>query len=65
MISVYKVLEAATRGVLWRKVFLKIFQNLQQNTFGGVSFLIKLQAWGLKLWRNSGAGRFLWILQKF
>ena len=65
MISVYKVLEAATRGVLWRKVFLKIFQNLQENTFAGVSFLIKLQAWGLKLWRNSGPGRFLLILQKF
>ena len=26
--------EAATRGVLWKKVFLKISQNLQENTCG-------------------------------
>ena len=32
--------EAATRGVLWKKVFLKISQNSQENSF---SFLIELQ----------------------
>ena len=36
--------EAATRGVLWKKVFLKISQNSQENSCVRVSFLIKLQA---------------------
>ena len=35
--------EAATRGVLSKKVFLKISQNSQENTCATVSFLIKLQ----------------------
>ena len=30
-----------------KKVFLKISQNWKENTCVGVSFLIKLQAWGL------------------
>ena len=38
--------EAATRGVLWKKVFLKILQNSQENTYARASFLIK-QAYGL------------------
>ena len=42
--------EAATRGVLWKKVFLKIWQNSQENTFARVYFLIKLQALGLQLY---------------
>ena len=36
--------EAATRGVLCKKVFLEISQNSQENTCDRVSFLIKLQA---------------------
>ena len=36
--------EAATGGVLWKKVFLKISQNSQENTCARFSFLIKLQA---------------------
>ena len=32
--------------VFCKKVFLKIFQNSQENTCVGVSFLIKLQSWG-------------------
>ena len=36
--------EAATGGVLWKKVFLEISQNSQENTCVRVSFLIKLQA---------------------
>ena len=36
--------EAATRGVLWKKVFLEIWQNSPENTCARVSFLIKLQA---------------------
>ena len=35
--------EAATRGVLCKKVFLEISQNSQENTCVRVSFLIKLQ----------------------
>ena len=34
--------EAATRGVLYNKVFLEISQNSQENTCARVSFLIKL-----------------------
>ena len=30
--------EAVTRGVLLKKVFLKISQTSQENTFGGVFF---------------------------
>ena len=37
-------LEAAIPRWCTSKVFLKISQNLQENTFGGVSLLIKLQA---------------------
>ena len=36
--------EAATRGVLQKKVFLEISQNSQENTCARVSFLIRLQA---------------------
>ena len=38
--------EVATRGVLWKKVFLEISQNEQENTCARVSFLIKLEASG-------------------
>ena len=37
-------IEAATRGVLCKKVFLEISQNSQGNTCARVSFLIKLQS---------------------
>ena len=30
--------EGATEGVLWKKVFLKISQNSQENTFGSRNF---------------------------
>ena len=33
--------EATTRGVLYKKLFLKMSQNLQENTCIGASFLIK------------------------
>ena len=36
--------EAATRGVLWKKLFLEILQNSQENTCARDSFLIKWQA---------------------
>ena len=38
--------EAATKGVLWEKLFLEISQNSQENICAWVSFLIKLQASG-------------------
>ena len=46
--------EAASRGVLYKKMFLKFLQNLQENICSRVSFLIKFQA-----------VNFLWILQNF
>ena len=49
--------EAATRGVLWKKVFLEISKNSQENTHARVPFLIKLQA--------SGSGTGVWILRNF
>ena len=39
MLPVYTPSEAATSGVLWKKVFLKIYQNSQDNTCIGTSFL--------------------------
>ena len=36
----------SSRGVLQEKLFLKISQNLQENTCARISFLIKLQALG-------------------
>ena len=36
--------EAATGGVLSKKVFLDISQNSQENTYARASFLTKLQA---------------------
>ena len=41
-----KYSEAATGGVLYKKVFLKISRNSQENNCARVSFLIKLQASG-------------------
>ena len=59
--------EAATGGVLCEKVLLEISQNSQENTCARVSFLIKLQAWGLQLYYKgeSGTSVFLWILRNF
>ena len=44
------IIEAVTRDVLTKKVFLKILQNLQEKTCARVSFLINLQALGLQLY---------------
>ena len=56
--------EAATEGVLWRKVFLEISQNSQENTCTIASFLITLIK-KLYLKRDSGADVFNWILRNF
>ena len=55
----------ATRGALWKKMFLDISQNSLENTSVRVSFLIRLQAWGLQLYwkRDSDTGVFLWICE--
>ena len=37
------LLKAATRGILWNKVFLEISQNSQENACAKVPFLTKLQ----------------------
>ena len=44
-------------------MFLEISQNSQENTCARVSFLIKLQPSGLRIYlkRDSGTGVFLWI----
>ena len=56
--------EAATEGVLCRKVFLEISQNSQENTCTIASFLITLIK-KLYLKRDSGADVFKWILRNF
>ena len=40
--SAFSFLEAATSGVLWKKVFLKISQNSQENTLGLRNFQKRL-----------------------
>ena len=42
--------EAVVQMCSVKKVFLEISQNSQENTCTRVSFLIKLQAWGLQLY---------------
>ena len=51
----------------FKQMFLKNFTKLTGNTCARVSFLIKLQALGLKLYlkKGSGTGVFLLILRKF
>ena len=45
--------------VLCKKMFLKISKNSQENTCAWVSFLIKLQSWGLQLyWKETPAQVF-------
>ena len=50
--------EAASRGVLCKKVFLKIWQNSEENTFVRVSFSIKLQAKTYKFIKKETWHRF-------
>ena len=60
------VSDAVTR-VLYKKVFLKISLNSQENTCARVSFSIQLQASGPQLYtkRDFGIGVFLWVLRNF
>ena len=43
--NIIEILEAVARRCPVKKVFVKISQNLQENTCARVSFLIKLQAY--------------------
>ena len=45
-------LEAVVQKSSLKKVFLEISQNSQENTVARVSFLIKLQASGLQLYKK-------------
>ena len=58
-------IEAATGKVLYKTVFIKISQSLQDNTRVEFSFLTKLQGGGLQFSqkRDSNTGLVLWILQ--
>ena len=49
--------------VLWRKVFLEISQNSQENTCVRVSFLIKLQALKKRLWHRCFPVNFVKFLR--
>ena len=50
MMRSFQGLEAATGVVLWKKMFLKILQNSQENTCVRVFFLIKLHTWALQFY---------------
>ena len=52
IISVRQFSEAVTQRCSVKKVFLKISRNLQENTCARFSFLIKLQASGLQLYKK-------------
>ena len=41
--KIFYVLEAATRGVLYKKMILEISQNSQENACARASFLLGLQ----------------------
>ena len=60
-------LDTVARRCSVKQVFLKILQNLQENTCARISFLIRLQTWVLQLYEkeDSGTGVFLRILLKF
>ena len=45
-------LEAVTQRYSVKKMFLEISQNSEEYTCAGVSFLIKLQASGLRILQN-------------
>ena len=57
--------EAATGGVPYKKLFLKVLQYSQENNCVGVSVLIKLQTFKLAtlLKRGSNTGAFLQFLR--
>ena len=65
--SYLRALEAVTQRCSVKKVFLEISQNLQENVFARISFLIKLQASACNFIkkRDSSKSVFLRILRNF
>ena len=63
----FQIREALARRCSVKKVFLEISQNSEENTCATVYFLIKLQAWGLQPYYETGTGTsiFLWIWRNF
>ena len=51
--------EAVVRRCSIKKVFLKISQNSQEDTCARISFLIKLQAWELQLYKKETLAQVL------
>ena len=65
-----KISEAATLGVLQKRLFLRFSQNSQEDTCVRASFLLKLQASGLpstslkrRLWHSCFSMKFAKILR--
>ena len=53
----FYMIEATTGGVLWKKLFFEISQNLQEKTCARVSFSIK--AWLWQRWFPMNFAKFL------
>ena len=54
--------QAATSAVVYKKVFLEISQNSQENTCASVLFLIKLQACEFcEILKNTFFAEHLWV----
>ena len=66
-VCAFSQVKQSSGGVLQKNVFLEILQNSPEYACARVSFLIKLQAWGLQFYwkRDSGTGVFLWISRNF
>ena len=61
------IFRGSHRGYSLKKVFFKILEKSQENACVGVSFFIKLQAWGLQIYwkRHSDTVVFSVNLAKF
>ena len=58
--------EAVAQRFSFKKVFLEILQNSQENTFARVSFLMKLQVKANNfIKKKTDADVFLWFLRNF
>ena len=55
--SAFSFTEAAARGALWKNVFLKISQNLQENTLGLWNFQKK------KTFLQNTSGYYFWLFR--
>ena len=64
---IYIITVFLSGAIVWvcsvKKAFLKTFENSQENTCVGVSFLIKCRSFQLHFKRESGTGIFLYIFR--